>query len=162
MAEAEGIRVDIEAVKGVIEEKYNNDPENVIMILQDISARYNYLPEETLYVVCRELEIPISLVYSVATFYKAFSLEPRGKYIINICLGTACHVRGAEKIKETLEQRLNIHGGETTEDLKFTLDAVRCVGCCALGPVITVNQKAHGGLNRAKALKVVEKYEKAA
>jgi len=162
MAEAEGIRVDIEAIKGVIEEKYNNDPENVIMILQDISARYNYLPQETLYLVCRELGIPISLVYSVATFYKAFSLEPRGKYIINICLGTACHVRGAEKIKETLEQRLNIHGGETTEDLKFTLDAVRCLGCCALGPVITVNEKAHGGLNRAKALKVVEKYEKTA
>ena len=162
MAEAEGIRVDIEAIKGVIEEKYNNDPENVIMILQDISARYNYLPQETLYLVCEQLAVPISLVYSVATFYKAFSLEPRGKYIINICLGTACHVRGAEKIKDSLEQRLNIHGGETTEDLKFTLDTVRCLGCCALGPVITVNEKAHGGLDRAKALKVVEKYEKTA
>jgi NADH-quinone oxidoreductase subunit E len=162
MAEAEGIHVDVEALKGMIEEKYNNDPENVIMILQDVSARYNYLPEETLYVVCKELGIPISLVYSVATFYKAFSLEPRGKYIINVCLGTACHVRGAEKIKETLEQRLNIHEGETSEDLKFTLDTVRCLGCCALGPVITVNEKAHGGLDRAKALKVIGEYEKAA
>ena len=162
MAEAEGIRVDIETLEGVIEEKYNNDPENVIMILQYISSQYNYLPQETLYLVSEKLGIPLLQVYSVATFYKAFSLEPRGKYIINICLGTACHVRGAEKIKESLEQRLNIHGGETTEDLKFTLDTVRCLGCCALGPVIRVNEKAHGGLDRAKALKLIKKYEKAA
>src|SRR5210317_1197628 len=133
--------LDSEFLDGVLQ-KNEYDTENVIMILQDITARYNYLPEVTLTYVARKLNIPISHIFSVATFYKAFSLTPRGKYIINVCTGTACHVRGAEKIKETIEGRLHIHEGETTEDLMFTLDTVRCLGCCALGPVITVNEKS--------------------
>jgi len=136
------------------------DTENVIMILQDITARYNYLPEVALSYVAKRLNIPISHIFSVATFYKAFSLTPRGKYIINVCTGTACHVRGAEKIKETIEEKLHIHEGETTEDLMFTLDTVRCLGCCALGPVITVNEKSHGGLDRKKTASLIEQYEK--
>jgi len=136
------------------------DTENVIMILQDITARYNYLPEVALSYVAKRLDIPISHIFSVATFYKAFSLTPRGKYIINVCTGTACHVRGAEKIKETIEEKLHIHEGETTEDLMFTLDTVRCLGCCALGPVITVNEKSHGGLDRKKTASLIEQYEK--
>jgi NADH-quinone oxidoreductase subunit E len=136
------------------------DPENIIMILQDITARYNYLPEVALSYVAKRLNMPISHIFSVATFYKAFSLTPRGKYIINVCTGTACHVRGAEKIKETIEQKLHIHEGETTEDLMFTLDTVRCLGCCALGPVITVNEKSHGGLDRKKTASLIEQYEK--
>jgi NADH:ubiquinone oxidoreductase subunit E len=137
-----------------------HDPENIIMILQDLTATYNYLPKEALTYVAEMLRFPLSHIYGVATFYKTFSLTPRGKYVINVCLGTACHVRGAEKIKETIEQRLNIHEGETTEDLKFTLESVRCLGCCALGPVITVNEKSHGGLDRKKALKILQQYEK--
>ena len=140
-------------------EQNMQDPENLIMILQDISAKYNYLPRDVLKYVVERLNVPMSLIYSAATFYKAFSLTPRGKYIINVCLGTACHVRGAEKIKESLEERLNIHEGETTEDLKFTLETVRCLGCCALGPVITVNETSYGGLDRGKALKIIEQYE---
>ena len=136
------------------------DPENIIMILQDITARYNYLPEVALSYVAKKLNMPESHIFSVATFYKAFSLTPRGKYIINVCTGTACHVRGAEKIKETIEERLHIHEGETTEDLMFTLDTVRCLGCCALGPVITVNEKSHGGLDRKKTASLIEQYEK--
>ena len=136
------------------------DPENIIMILQDITARYNYLPQETLDYVAKRLNLPISHLYSVATFYKTFSLTPRGKYVFNVCTGTACHVRGAEKIKETIEQKLEIHEGETTEDLQITLETVRCVGCCALGPVIMVNEKSHGGLDRNKTLNLVEQYEK--
>ena len=136
------------------------DPENIIMILQDITARYNYLPEVALNYVAGKLNMPKSHIFSVATFYKAFSLTPRGKYIINVCTGTACHVRGAEKIKETIEERLHIHEGETTEDLMFTLDTVRCLGCCALGPVITVNEKSHGGLDRKKTDNLIEQYEK--
>jgi len=136
------------------------DTENVIMILQDITARYNYLPEVALSYVAKRLDIPISHIFSVATFYKAFSLTPRGKYIINVCTGTACHVRGAEKIKETIEEKLHIHEGETSEDLMFTLDTVRCLGCCALGPVITVNEKSHGGLDRKKTASLIEQYEK--
>jgi len=144
---------------GVLQ-KNEYDTENVIMILQDITARYNYLPEVALSYVAKRLNIPISHIFSVATFYKAFSLTPRGKYIINVCTGTACHVRGAEKIKETIEEKLHIHEGETTEDLMFTLDTVRCLGCCALGPVITVNQKSHGGLDRKKTASLIEQYEK--
>jgi NADH:ubiquinone oxidoreductase subunit E len=140
-------------------ERNMRDPENLIMILQDISAKYNYLPGEVLEYVVERLNVPMSLIYSAATFYKAFSLKPRGKYIVNVCLGTACHVRGADKIKECLEERLNIHEGETTEDLKFTLETVRCLGCCALGPVITVNETSYGGLDREKASRIIDQYE---
>ena len=153
--------IDTAYLDNVLEQNMQ-DPENLIMILQDISAKYNYLSREALNYVVERLNVPMSLIYSAATFYKAFSLTPRGKYIINVCLGTACHVRGAGKIKESLEERLNIHEGETTEDLKFTLETVRCLGCCALGPVITVNEKAYGGLDRGKALKVIEQYEREA
>jgi NADH-quinone oxidoreductase subunit E len=151
--------LDPEFLDGVLQLN-NYDPENIIMILQDITARYNYLPEMSLSYVAKKLNMPKSHIFSVATFYKAFSLTPRGKYIINVCTGTACHVRGAEKIKETIEERLHIHEGETTEDLKFTLDTVRCLGCCALGPVITVNEKSHGGLDRKKTASLIEQYEK--
>jgi len=136
------------------------DRENIIMILQDITARYNYLPQVTLAYVAARLNLPVSLIYSVATFYKAFSLTPRGKYIINVCTGTACHVRGAERIKEMIEEKLHIREGETTEDFMFTLDTVRCLGCCALGPVITVNEKSHGGLDTKKTTSLIEHYQK--
>jgi len=151
--------LEAEFLDGVLQ-KNEYDTENVIMILQDITARYNYLPQVALAYVAAILNIPISHIFSVATFYKAFSLTPRGKYIINVCTGTACHVRGAEKIKETIVERLHIHEGETTEDLMFTLDTVRCLGCCALGPVITVNEKSHGGLDRKKTANIIEQYEK--
>jgi NADH-quinone oxidoreductase subunit E len=151
--------LEAEFLDGVLQ-KNAYDTENVIMILQDITARYNYLPEVALTYVAKKMNIPVSHIFSVATFYKAFSLTPRGKYIINVCTGTACHVRGAEKIKETIEERLHIHEGETTEDLMFTLDTVRCLGCCALGPVITVNQKSHGGLDRKKTANIIEQYQK--
>jgi NADH:ubiquinone oxidoreductase subunit E len=141
-------------------ERNGFNPEALIMIMQDITAEYNYLPEEALTYVARKLEIPPSQIFGAATFYKAFSLTPRGKHIVNVCVGTACHVRGAEKIMETIGDKLEIKQGETTPDLGFTLESVRCLGCCALGPVITVNEKAHGGLNRSKALKVIEQYEK--
>jgi NADH-quinone oxidoreductase subunit E len=151
--------LETEFLDGVLQ-KNAYDTENVIMILQDITARYNYLPEVALTYVAKKMNIPVSHIFSVATFYKAFSLTPRGKYIINVCTGTACHVRGAEKIKETIEEKLHIHEGETTEDLMFTLDTVRCLGCCALGPVITVNQKSHGGLDRKKTANIIEQYQK--
>lgn len=161
-AQVEQREVDFRTLDDVIFTRFDGDTENLIMILQDITAECNYLPRGALIYVAEKLKVPLSEIFGAATFYKAFSLTPRGKYIVNVCLGTACHVRGAEKVKESLEQRLNIYEGETTEDLKFTLDTVRCVGCCALGPVVTVNEKAHGGLDRAKVLKVIEKYEKEA
>lgn len=158
---SEDFHVDSAFLEGVLQ-KNGHDPEALIMILQDITAKYNYLPKEALTYISQRLDVNISQIYGVATFYKSLSLTPRGKYIINVCLGTACHVRGADKIMESLEQRLSIRGGETSKDLTFTLESVRCLGCCALGPVITVNDRYHGGLDREKVIKVIEKYEKKA
>ncbi|MGA7145582.1 MAG: NAD(P)H-dependent oxidoreductase subunit E [Desulfobacterales bacterium] len=138
---------------------YNNDGEALLMIMQDIGDIYNYVPPEVIPVLVEKLGVKPSLVYSVATFYKTISLEPRGKYIVSVCTGTACHVRGAEKIMEALEDRLHVKKSETSEDRLFTLEAVRCVGCCASGPVITVNQNTHGGLNRSSVVKVIDEYE---
>jgi len=137
---------------------YNNNREALLMIMQDISDMYNYVPPEVIPLLVEELGVDEGLVYSVATFYKTISLEPRGKYIVNVCTGTACHVRGADKIMDALEDHLHIKEGQTTDDLLFTLDGVRCIGCCASGPVITVNQETHGGLDRASVLKTVESY----
>ncbi len=142
-----------------ITNSYNNDGEALLMIMQDIGDIYNYVPPEVIPVLVEKLGVKPSLVYSVATFYKTISLEPRGKYIVSVCTGTACHVRGAEKIMEALEDRLHVKKSETSEDRLFTLEAVRCVGCCASGPVITVNQNTHGGLNRSSVVKVIDEYE---
>ncbi|MFZ0483961.1 MAG: NAD(P)H-dependent oxidoreductase subunit E [Desulfobacterales bacterium] len=139
-------------------EKYHGNREALLMIMQDISDMYNYVPPVVIPVLVEKLGVRISLIYSVATFYKTISLEPRGKYIVNVCTGTACHVRGADKIMDALQDHLHIKEGETTEDLLFTLEGVRCIGCCASGPVITVNQETHGGLDRATALKAIDGY----
>ncbi len=149
----------MEKIEEIIE-KYHGDREALLMILQDIADIHNYVPPEVVPLLVERLGVRPSLIYSVATFYKTISLEPRGKYVINVCTGTACHVRGADKIMEALKEKLGIDEGETTEDLKFTLEAVRCVGCCASGPVITVNRETHGGLDRSSALKIIESYEK--
>lgn len=153
------IDIDWAKVDKIIED-YDTDPECLLMIMQDISDLYNYVPPEVLPVLVKKLGVPDSHVYSVATFYKTISLEPRGKFIINVCTGTACHVRGADKITQALEDELEIHEGQTTEDGLFTIDAVRCVGCCASGPVAMVNHDTHGGLNRSSALGMVDKYRK--
>ncbi|MBC8394165.1 MAG: NADH-quinone oxidoreductase subunit NuoE [Deltaproteobacteria bacterium] len=154
----EEIHVDNGFIDRMIAEKYDNDLENLIMILQDINAQYNYLPMEALLLVSENLGVPVSEVYGVATFYKAFSLEPRGKHIIHLCTGTACHVRGAERVKERLEQTLGIKAGGTTADKCFTLETVRCIGCCSLGPVVNVNDKTYARIDSEEIIKIVEKY----
>ena len=181
MAEVQDNTVDIDTLKKVIEEdameqkvhidlqkidaiidKYDSDHEALLMIMQDISDIYNYVPPEVVPVLENRLGVKESLIYSVATFYKTISLEPRGKYIINVCTGTACHVRGADRIMDALQEKLKIKEGQTTDNRLFSLEAVRCVGCCASGPVITVNRETYGGLDRSKALKVIEEYDKEA
>ena len=137
---------------------YKSDNESLLMIMQDISDIYNYVPPEVIPTLVEKLGVKESLVYGVATFYKTISLEPRGKYIVSVCTGTACHVRGAEKITDALEEKLGIEEGQTSADGLFTLEAVRCIGCCASGPVITVNKDTHGGLNRSTVLEVVNSY----
>jgi NADH:ubiquinone oxidoreductase subunit E len=129
------------------------------MMLQEIQRRYNYLPTPALTYLSTSIGIPLSQIYGVATFYSTFSLEPRGRNIVSICLGTACHVRGGEKIREKLEESLNIEDGETTEDMRFTLESVRCIGCCSLGPVVKINEDTHGRIAYAEVDKILEKYE---
>ena len=143
-------------------ETYRGNPEALLMIMQDISDLYNYVPPEVVPLLVERLGVRESLIYSVATFYKAISLEPRGKYIVHVCTGTACHVRGAGKILDALQEKLHIAEGQTTDDRLFTLEAVRCIGCCASGPVITVNKETHGGLDRSSVVKVLEGYKQAA
>jgi len=152
------IDIDWEKINGIIE-TYNGEKESLLMIMQDISDIYNYVPPQVIPLLVEKLDIKESHIYSVATFYKTISLEPRGKYIVSVCTGTACHVRGAEKITVALEEKLNIKEGETGEDGLFTLEGVRCIGCCASGPVITVNKDTHGGLDRSSVLKIVEGYK---
>ena len=153
--------IDWDQVKGIID-KYKGSHEALLMIMQDISDIYNYVPPEVIPVLCEQLNVKKSLVYSVATFYKTISLEPRGRYIVSVCTGTACHVRGAERITEALKEKLAVNEGQTSADGLFTLEAVRCIGCCASGPVITVNKDTHGGLDRATVLKLVEDYKQQA
>ena len=129
---------------------YEGDKSYLVSILQDIQGEYNYLPREPLVAVSQKLDIPLSHVYRVATFYRAFSLKPRGKHIINLCMGTACHVRGAPKILEKLERDLGIKAGETTKDKQFTIKTVNCLGACALGPVMVVDGEYHGQVTQSK------------
>jgi NADH:ubiquinone oxidoreductase subunit E len=156
-----GVTIDWEKIDAIIE-NYKANPEALLMIMQDISDMYNYVPPAVIPILMERLRVKESLVYSVATFYKTISLEPRGKYIVNVCTGTACHVRGADKIMDALKEKLKIKESQTTDDNLFTLEAVRCVGCCASGPVITVNQETHGGLDRSSAVEVIERYKQVA
>ncbi|MCF8075423.1 MAG: NADH-quinone oxidoreductase subunit NuoE [Desulfotignum sp.] len=143
----------------MIEKEFNNDKENLIMILQAIQRRYNYIPRPALSYVSEKLSIPYSRIYEVSTFYSTFSLEPRGRNIISICTGTACHVRGADRIKEHIETSLNIRDGGTTEDKRYTLESVRCIGCCSLGPVVKINEDMHGRIATDEIKNVLNQYE---
>ena len=142
----------------IILNKYGYSKHSLISILLDIQEEFNYLPKDSLITVAKELNVRLIDVYSTATFYKVFSLKPRGKYIINVCVGTACHVRGGRRIVDTIKKRLDIEVGETTEDRQFTLETVRCLGACALGPVMVVNGEYHGRLNVKKADVILQQY----
>jgi len=143
----------------IIDNEFNNDPENLIMILQAIQRHYNYLPKPTLTYLSAKIGIPYSKIYEVATFYSTFSLAPRGRNIVSICLGTACHVRGGQRVRERIEESLDICDGQTTEDNRFTLESVRCIGCCSLGPVVKINEDMHGRITTDEVEKVLDQYE---
>jgi len=140
--------------------KYNNEKKALISILQDIQEEYNYLPQEALEIVSGTLGIPLIDIIGVATFYRAFSLEPRGKHIITVCTGTACHIRGGPKILDAFEKKLNIEAGNTTEDSQFTLETVACLGCCAIGPVVVVDSNYHAQTTIRKVYPILKKYRK--
>lgn len=136
--------------------KHEAERAAVISVLQDISAHYRYLPENVLRHTARALDMPLSQVYSIATFYNTFSLTPRGEYTISVCMGTACYVKGGQKILEAFERKLNIKAGGTTEDLKFSLETVNCIGCCGQSPVVTVNDDIYGYVKQTKVPEIIE------
>jgi NADH:ubiquinone oxidoreductase subunit E/NAD-dependent dihydropyrimidine dehydrogenase PreA subunit len=132
---------------------------SLISILQDINFHLGFLPEDALRYVSLKTKVPLQTVYHVATFYKAFSLTPRGKHVVRVCMGTACHVRGAPRVLDTFKSQLQIKPGETTEDNQFTLETVNCLGTCALAPVTTIDAKYHGSMKPAKVEKILKSYQ---
>ncbi len=132
-------------------EQYPGRPDYLIFLLQDIQAAFNYVSHEALQLVCDHTGVPLSQAYAVATFYQSFSLEPKGEHEIKVCQGTACHLKGSPRLVEDLERKLGIQAGQTTKDLQFTLETVNCLGCCALSPVVVVDDEY---LARATSKKV--------
>ncbi len=143
-----------EKVAAIID-KYEGDHESLIMMLQDMQDSFRYLPEEALRYLGERLDIPMTQLYAVATFYKAFSLTPQGDHTIHVCCGTACHVKGADRIVDRLERELHVKEGGTTLDKRYTLKTVRCVGACSLAPIVLIDEQAHGRLTQDKAAKLV-------
>ncbi len=141
-------------------ERHGRDPANLLAMLQDIQKEENYLPREDLLRLAKELSVPITRIYGLATFFKAFSLKPRGKHICTVCMGTACHVRGAPRLVEQVEREFSLKAGETTPDRKLTLETVNCVGACALGPLVILDGEYHGNMNAAKLDKVITEVKK--
>jgi NADH-quinone oxidoreductase subunit E len=139
--------------------RFDSDRGQLVSILQDIQDEYRYLPKDALEKVSQALAIPLSQVYSVVTFFRAFSLEPRGRHLIKVCLGTACHVRGGNRIMERMALELDIDAGETTDDLAFTLESVNCLGCCALGPVAVIDDATFGQMTTDKVVPLLERYK---
>ncbi len=140
-------------------DSYNRDKGMIVSVLQDVQDELRYLPKEAIILVSEGLAIPLSQVFAVATFYKTLSLEPRGRHLINVCTGTACHVRGAEKIVDKMERDLGCQRGKTTKDMKFTLETVRCVGACAMGPIVIVDDEYHGNVAMEQVDPILKKYE---
>jgi NADH:ubiquinone oxidoreductase subunit E len=154
--EPEFKKEDFEKITEILN-KHREDRSSLVAILQDVNEEFRYLPEDILKFISIKFGIPLSEIYNMATFYKAFSLKPRGKHVISVCLGTACHVRGAPRILEEIKRILNIKEGETTEDRLFTLETVNCLGACALGPIVVVDNKYHGQMTIRKTSKLIER-----
>jgi len=137
---------------------YEKNEGNVITILQDIEAHFGYIPEEAIYLIARKLDIPASRFFGTATFYSQFHLKPRGKNIITVCRGTACHVKGSEKLINRLSLELDVPQGEdTTSDCKFSIEKVNCIGACGIAPVTVVNNTVHGKMTLDKLMKEIKK-----
>ena len=146
-----------EEIDSIIE-RYQGKESAILAILQDIQAKEKYLPKETLEHLGERLHIPSSKIYRIATFFRAFSLMPRGRYEIVVCLGTACHVRGGQRIKDQFTMELGIRSGETTPDRNFTLETVNCLGVCAAGPVVAIDGQYFGKMSSTKVEETLKKF----
>ena len=140
--------------------KYGGSRDSLVSILQDVQSKYRYLPEDALRAVAHALDLPLIQVYAVATFFKAFSLKPRGEHIVSVCLGTACHVRGAPAVLDEVKRQLGIGPGETSQDKRFTLETVNCLGACALGPIVVTDDQYEGQMSPGKVKKILKEYKK--
>jgi NADH-quinone oxidoreductase subunit E len=149
--------MDVDAIDRILDiHEYRHS--NIIAIMQDVQVLENYLPEEVLRYISRKMEISLTRIYDIATFYKAFSLVPRGRHIIKVCCGTACHISGAVSNIDQIKRVLNVEEGRTTEDRMFSLESVNCLGTCALAPVIAVGEEYHDEVNPGKVEKIIKTY----
>lgn len=140
-------------------EKYPSDPSSLIQVLLEIQSEHHWLPKEAIERVSEKLQVPLNRIQHIATFYKAFSLVPKGRHEIHVCVGTACHVRGAQRVLDRVQDLTGISPGETDLNMKFSLETVNCLGCCALGPVMVVDGEYHGKMAPAKSEDVLKDIE---
>ena len=150
--------MEIEKIDQIID-KHNGEASNLLQIMLELQSSNNWLPKEVLKRVSERLDVPLTRIRHIATFYKAFSLVPKGRHKVHICVGTACHVRGASRILDTVEEATGIKPGETDMEMKFSVETVNCLGCCALGPVMEIDGKTHGKMSPAQTASVLKNYE---
>jgi len=148
----------IAGIVNKVMEDYLYDESMLIQILLRLQRNFGWLPREMLSEVSKQLVVPVSQVYQVATFYKAFSIAPRGRHLVRVCMGTSCKVRGAPIVLDNLQRLMNVERGETTPDNRFSLETVNCLGCCALGPMMTVDGEYHGGVKLPNVKNILSKY----
>ncbi len=140
-------------------EKHGREPSSLIQVMLDIQSENHWLPKEALERISERLDVPMTRIQHIATFYKAFSLVPKGRHRIHICMGTACHVRGAPRLLDAVENLTGIRAGETDLDLRFSLETVNCLGCCALGPVMEIDGETHGKMTSAQVPDILKNYD---
>ncbi len=150
--------MEAERIDQIIDE-HQGAPDLLIQILLAIQSDYSWLPKEVLDRVGERLQVPMSRIRHIATFYKAFSLVPKGRHRVHVCMGTACHVRGARRVLDKVQDLTGIHPGETDPEMKFSLETVNCLGCCALGPVMEIDGKTHGKVSPANTAEVINSYD---
>lgn len=139
--------------------KHHGEASSLIQILLEIQSENNWLPKEVMERISQRLHVPLTRIHHISTFYKAFSLVPKGRHEIHICMGTACHVRGATRVLDAVQDLTGIKPGETDLDLKFSLETVNCLGCCALGPVLEIDGKTHGKMTPVETKNVLKNYD---
>lgn len=150
--------MDTDTIDQIID-KHRCAADSLIQVLLDVQSEYHWLPKSALERVAERLNVPMARIQHIATFYKAFSVVPKGRHEVHVCMGTACHVRGATRILDSVEDITGIHPGETDLELKYSLETVNCLGCCALGPVVEIDGKAHGKVTTAETPKILDKYK---
>ena len=158
LSEIDITRKDIEAVEPILA-KHQSRKGNLMPILQEINYHYNYLPKQVLRYVAAQLGLEIASIYNIATFYSSFSLEPKGRHKVSICMGTTCYVKGADKLLQRVCEELDIAPGGTTKDMRFSVESARCLGCCSLAPAIMVDEKVYGRVKLNDMAKILKDYE---